>query len=163
MITKAIVVSIVPPNKFKVRMPIFNGFSGQQGATPDDQLNDATLCTLPNSNNIVNVGDIVYVAFEDNDAGRPVILGHLYTGTSKTNTTIDLNIRELNVKDSQSMGKTSIASASLPKNTAIGDITYDDLANVVNFVREFSASGFDLTNSPWYFKDKIDAEDGGTV
>ena len=91
MITKAIVTQLVPPNKFKVRIPIFDGFSGQQGAVSDEHLSNATLCTLPNSDNVINVGDIVYVAFEDNDAGRPVILGHLYTGTSKTNTIIDLS------------------------------------------------------------------------
>ena len=162
MITKAIVVQIVPPNKFKVRIPIFNGFSGQQGAVPDEYLSDATLCTLPNSDNIINVGDIVYVAFEDNDAGRPVILGHLYTGTSKTNTIIDLNVRELNVTDKPTNGRYSIASANLPSNTRIGNLTYYDILDAVNFVKAFESSGFNISNGPWYVKDSSQDSTEGT-
>ena len=154
MITKAIVTQLVPPNKFKVRIPIFDGFSGQQGAVSDEHLSNATLCTLPNSDNVINVGDIVYVAFEDNDAGRPVILGHLYTGTSKTNTIIDLSVRELNVTDKPTNGKYSIASANLPSNTRIGNLTYYDILGAVNFVKAFESGGFNISNGPWYTEDK---------
>ena len=151
MITKAIVVQIVPPNKFKVRVPIFDGPSGAQNSIPDEYLNDATLCTLPNVDNVINVGDIVYVAFEDNDAGRPVILGHLYMGeNSTTNTKIDLNARTIKALGS------NISKVELPNNTKIGDITYSDLYDMYKFWKSFPKYSFDLSKSPWYSSDYVD-------
>ena len=160
MITKAIVVQIVPPNKFKVRMPIFDGPANSQSSVPDEQLNEATLCTLPNADNVINVGDIVYVAFEDNDAGRPVILGHLYMGNnSNTATQIDLNARTIRAVDS------NIAKVELPYNTKIGDISYSDLYDMYCFWKTFPKNSFDLSKSPWYdstYKSKDDTQDSGS-
>ena len=40
---------------------------------------EAAVCGIPGIVNYIHVNDIVYVGFEDNDMGKPVILGHLLT------------------------------------------------------------------------------------
>lgn len=40
---------------------------------------EASVCGIPGIVNYIHVNDIVYVGFEDNDMGKPVILGHLLT------------------------------------------------------------------------------------
>ena len=114
MITKGIVEQIIDATHIKVRMPFIDGISGNKQATPTDLLSDAIICALPNSNNIVNEGDIVFLGFENNDIGKPIILGHLF---KESNTYIDLIIRKLEVN----------SSCYLPSETSIGDITSTQL------------------------------------
>ena len=133
MITKAIVQSQVPnSNKFRVRIPIFDGPPGGMVSTPDGILAEATLCTLPNAQNVVNPGDIVYVAFENNDMGRPVILGHLYQEPSRTTTCIDLQLRTLKVEDKVN---SKVSSAKLPYNTSIDMVTANDMQKLLFYFR----------------------------
>ena len=133
MITKAIVQSQVPnSNKFRVRIPIFDGLAGGMVSTPDCFLAEATLCTLPNAQNVVNPGDIVYVACENNDMGRPVILGHLYQKPSRTNTCIDLQLRTLKVEDKVN---SKVSSAKLPYNTSIDTVTANDMQKLLFYFR----------------------------
>lgn len=133
MITKAIVVSKVPnSSKYTVRIPILDGIQGGNISTPDGLLAQATVCTLPNVKNVVNPGDIVYVEFEENDMGRPVILGHLYQENSKTNTCIDLQLRSLVVEDK---ANPRASSASLPDNTNISGISTNDMEKLLFYFR----------------------------
>ena len=39
----------------------------------------AHICGIPGMQNLLHPGDIVYVGFENNDMGNPIILGHLLT------------------------------------------------------------------------------------
>lgn len=129
MITKAIVDSKVPnTNRWRVRIPILDGIAGGMTSTPSILLPEATLCTLPNAKNVVNPGDIVFVAFEENDMGKPVILGHLYQEESKTNTCIDLQLRTLRVEDKVNA---RISSAYLPDNTMLSGIALSDMEKLL--------------------------------
>lgn len=47
--------------------------------TVSDFTMEASVCGIPGILNYIHVNDIVYVGFEDNDMGKPVILGHLLT------------------------------------------------------------------------------------
>ena len=78
MITKGYVVEIIDEFNIKVRMPIIDAIEGAREATTNDNLSIATICSLPNISNQLSVGDVVFVGFEDNDIGKPVILGHLF-------------------------------------------------------------------------------------
>ena len=117
MITKGIVEELVTPYKIKVRIPVFDSIDGAKGATPNTQLSVATLCSLPNSKNILAKGDVVFVGFEDNDIGKPVILGHLYRDIDSASF-LDLTTRLF----------TTTSSTRLSKDTTIGEISSLEIA-----------------------------------
>jgi hypothetical protein len=116
MITKAIVEEIISPYSARVRMPILNAIKGAKQSTPTDELSIATICTIPNAKNNINVGDIVFVGFEDNDYSKPIIIGHLFkenkTKDLYDNTSLDLVLRSLNVQ----------YDTTLSSNTKIGEV-----------------------------------------
>lgn len=131
MIMKAQVVELVGSNLFRVRIPTLNGKEGDTTSTPNEDLPLATLCTLPNISNVVNAGDIVFVEFEENDYGRPVILGQLYRPQASTNnnTCVDLRVRSIEVNDKR--GGMSTSRATLPYNTTIGTRSFDDMSKLL--------------------------------
>ena len=77
MITKGIIEEILSPYSAKVRLPIFDSIKDAQNSVSTDNLRVASICSLPNCTNLLGVGDIVFVGFEDDDLGKPVILGDL--------------------------------------------------------------------------------------
>lgn len=119
MITKAYVVeqSTKNKNEYRVRIPVFH--NGNQHSTPDNELPFAILNTLPASDNVLHVGDCVFVGFDTNDLNKPVILGHLFT-EEFNNKPIDLTLRKLDFTDDVS---DNLCEAHLPKNTSIGNVT----------------------------------------
>lgn len=74
---------------------------------------EAHVCGIPGIKSHIKVGDTVYVGFEDNDMGKPIILGHLLTHyiegarSNYPSTTLE----SLDVKN----------SLKIPTNTVIGD------------------------------------------
>lgn len=116
MITKAIVEEIISPYSIRVRIPTLNAIQGAQNSTPTNELSAATICTIPNARNNVQVGDIVFVGFEDNDLSKPIILGHLYKENSENKeyagTLLELMLNSIAIQ----------FSASLPENTYIGEV-----------------------------------------
>ena len=112
MITKGIVEEILDNYKVKVRMPTYDAIDGVKDSVATKDLSEATICSLPNAKNIVAKGDIVFIGFEDNDLGKPVILGHLFKQSgSKAN--IDIAARMLS----------STSTTKLSADTYIGDVT----------------------------------------
>lgn len=100
MITKAEIVEIIKPidsdpTFFKVRMPIFDGDGVLKSSTPFEDLSLATACLSPYVTNSLKVGDKVFVAFEDNDVSKPVILGPLYNAKLAGNLTTDVEVNSL--------------------------------------------------------------------
>lgn len=91
MITKAYIEEVISPYQMKVRMPIFDKPSGVNLCTNNENLSIATICCLPNIIPQYNVGDVVFVAFEDNNLSTPVILGVLYAENINTNTYCNIN------------------------------------------------------------------------
>lgn len=114
-LTKSYIVEKVS-NKYRVRIPIYHGIEGSAGSTETSNLPLATVCSLKGSSNIYTSGDVVYVFFEDNDLGKPVILGSL-VASEKSKTNIDLDIDKLLVS-----GK-----ATLPEDTTIGTVSPQEI------------------------------------
>ena len=120
MITKGIVEEL-KGYQAKVRLPIYDGLANTKNATSNENLSYAAVCVTTNLNNSLNVGDIVYVSFEDNDKGKPVILGQLYK--EEMNTLADIKLNSANINQ-----LTVNKNASLPQNTSIGSISSKEIA-----------------------------------
>lgn len=133
MITKGIVEEVIDPYNIKVRLPIYNAISTAKDATPTKDLNTATICSISNSSNLVNVGDIVFVGFEDNDSGKPVILGHLFKENS-SDTFIDMNLRMLSTN----------STTRLNYNTYIGNITPKEISTLSGIKANIQEQIFNL-------------------
>lgn len=131
MITKGIVEEVLSQYKVKVRLPIFDGVKSNK----NEVLNSATICTLPSIDNVVTVGDIVFVGFEDNDLGKPIVIGQLFSSKSN-NTKSDL---KLNTLYTESITK-------LSSSTWIGAITPKEI-NSLYGVRDFIQNQLDELNS----------------
>lgn len=77
MITKA-EIQRKNGNKYYVRIPLFE-WSGEKQKFEEW----ATVCYMPGAFPTYKRGDIVFVSFENNDIGKPVILGKLYRKNEK--------------------------------------------------------------------------------
>ena len=119
MITKAIVEEVVSPYQVKVRIPLLNGISSSTISTPSDELNIATICSLPNCLTNLQVGDVVFIGFEDNTHHKAVVLGCLLK-EARTTSYADLELNDLIVH-----GKTT-----LPIETSIGNVTPDNIRSL---------------------------------
>lgn len=116
MLTKAIVDKVIDTNAIRVRIPVFNKASYNVNATPSEELYVATVCTLPNCEIPFQVGDVVIVGFEDNQASKPVIIGYLFRKTDylcKADLKLSSLIVDGNVKFSNEI--------------SIGEINYNDI------------------------------------
>lgn len=121
MVTKAIIQEVLSPHKVKVRMPLFNKIENANGSTPNRELPVCPICTLPNFINDPRVGDIVFVAPEDYDVSRPVVLGYL----SNPNTTyplMDISCNNFNAS----------GDITLSKEITVGDIKYENIKCLKN-------------------------------
>ena len=116
MITKAIIEKVISDYEVKVRIPLLDSTTAFKQSVDIDGLSSATICISPKSRFIPAVGDIVFVAFEDNDAGKPVIIGCLQKETGNISS-LDLNVESLNAS----------SSINLSNNTTIGDLSYEKI------------------------------------
>ena len=78
MITKAIIEKKLNEFQYKVRIPIFDRMESSPEHTSFSDLAIATVCIPKGINNTLQETDIVFVAFEDNSASQPIIIGQLY-------------------------------------------------------------------------------------
>lgn len=116
---------LVVDNKFKIYIPIFCRAGEQKDSNLGACTTYATLCYNPGAENGYRVGDIVYVAFENNQIGEPVIIGKLFL-----NKTQDSENSTYLIGDELNISK----KATLPSNTTIGDITGEQLAKLFRVV-----------------------------
>ena len=117
MIARGIVEKIYDERQVAVRLPIFDKSGTANSRTPTDSLGIASICVLPNSIPNVRVGDVVYVAFENGDIYKPVIIGYVY---------ID---REYQTRQSLSLESLDVlVDVSLPQSTKIGNVTSTEIS-----------------------------------
>lgn len=110
MVTKAIIEDIDDIYSVKVRIPMYDSTPEFTDSTKTDDLSSAIICTLPQTSYVPAVGDIVLVAFEDNDKGKPVIIGCLFKESGNLSG-VDIKANNLKVSG----------------NFTIGNISYDQL------------------------------------
>ena len=132
MITKAIVKSIpeINSNKYNVYIPLLRNANDSEL----DATFSATLCFTNGIFYSLQVGDVVFVDFEDNLYEKPVILGKLFTGEeNKDAIPSQLTVKTINVLDkAQFPSNTSIAG----KNTCIFDRNIKDNQEDIWALRE---------------------------
>ena len=123
MITRAIINKIdYESNKIRVRIPIYDGAQNSQGSTSDDDLSWASVMCLPGLTINYEVGDIVIVGFEDDDIGKPIILGYLKLANGESDKAkISANLDSLVVND----------SLSTSTDVKFGKLTYEQIFNKV--------------------------------
>lgn len=81
MITKAIIEEMMYDGyRARIRIPIFHKIKDVPGSTPFNELPKALINYAPGCKPNFSVGDVVYVAFENNQASEPVIIGALFKG-----------------------------------------------------------------------------------
>lgn len=114
MIVKGIIKSIdFGSNTCMVRIPTWEPVGNPETVIP------AVFSVTPGTFNSYKENDVVWVAFENNIASHPVVIGKLYTGTNadKTEPRGVVNCQSLTVSD----------SATLPASTRITQATSDIL------------------------------------
>lgn len=119
MFTKAVIEEVISANRVRVRIPIFDKIASVTNSTPFEELSEATICTLPGAKDNCKVGDIVYVTFEDNDVGRPVVVGYLQREYD-TGTLPSLKVGSF----------TAEGEVVLPGTTTIGNINFKNLSQL---------------------------------
>lgn len=124
MITKAIVEEVINGRSVRVRIPILDRMPESGYSTPRDELPIATICTPPNLFYNPIVGDIVYVGFEDNDRGHPVVLGYLLRtfDTTDIENAPSVRLNSAEVTD----------NVNLPYNTFVGSVKPDEIKALLN-------------------------------
>ena len=124
MVTRAIITQLdLSNNKVQVRMPLLDGIEN----SPDSPINSEDLCWasimyIPGIEISYSVGDIVIVGFEDNNVGKPIVLGYLKLRGKNIDSKIYLKAKEVIAENK--------FSSSI--NTTIGNIQYGDLFTVVD-------------------------------
>ena len=118
MISRAIIEQKVTPYEYKVRIPTIDRVQTSTLHTKTSDLSIAVASLPKGISNNLDVGDIVFVAFENNDMSSPVIIGQLYReALVKDQQGPLLNCRILEVTD----------KVTLPTNIIIGNIDYKKL------------------------------------
>ena len=120
MITRAIVTGTDYNNaKIQVRIPILEGIRNSRNAIVTEYSNSsASIVCIPGIDVDYKIGDVVVIGFEDNDAGMPIVLGHLMLrGESTPQSKVYGRFIELS----------SSESFVAPTNTTIGSTTYQQL------------------------------------
>lgn len=119
MVTRAIVEEIVDKSHVRVRIPRTNKSSAAVGSTPTSELAIATICSTPGISPRLRKNDAVFISFEDDDIGMPVVMGLLFN-SEKTGTYSDTVLDSLKVN----------VDVELPQNTTIGSVSSDSLKNL---------------------------------
>ena len=126
MITKAIVEQQIDNYRYRVRIPLFDRVEDAATYTDFEDLCVATLSSTKGISNSLNIGDVVFVGFEDNNASKPIILGHLYREVLTKENTAFIQVSNATITD----------TVNLPENTFIGNISYRQLLELVSTVSE---------------------------
>lgn len=135
MITRAIIEEKITPYEYRVRVPIFDRSKNASLHTKTEDLSIAVASLPKGVYNNLEINDVVFVAFENNNIGSPVIIGQLYReALTKDSQNPLLNCRVIEVAD----------QATLPTNTKIGAIDYSKLFYLDNVNKDIQEQLDDL-------------------
>lgn len=126
MLTRAYITELdLEHSKVRVRMPWIDGIENSSGyQLYDSDLCWATIMYTPGIEINYNINDVVIVGFEDNNVGRPIVLGYLKLDGVDLDKELHINATDLTVS----------SKANLPLNTNIGKTPYEEIFNSVNEV-----------------------------
>lgn len=119
MITRAYITEVLSASKVRVRIPLYDRMPQSSSATANENLSIATICSPPNVIYNPNVGDVVFVGFEDNDMGMPVVLGYLVQNAQSAPAVSAIDI-------------TAVNSAHMPQDTTIGSVKPQEIRTLEN-------------------------------
>ena len=121
MLTRAIITDVdLTVGKVQVRIPWIDGIENSTVSPMSNQnLSWASIVCIPGIEIDYQVGDIVIVGFEDNNVGKPIVIGYLKLSMTDMPAKAYVVAKELTVEE----------SLNAPTNTNIGDISYNDLYN----------------------------------
>ena len=126
MVTRAYITETDLENsRVRVRRPIFDGIpNSTDSILADNDLCWATIRYTPGIEVNYQVGDVVVVAFEDNNAGLPMVIGFLKLRGENKNipSRVYATFKELTVED------TMVA----PTKTTIGVTDYSKIFNATD-------------------------------
>ena len=130
LLTKAFITKLPDKgsNIYQVRVPLM------EDNTQGEAIYNATCCASPGTFNAYQVGDCVYIDFEDEEITTAVIMGKLVKSENEEENNVYTSINDLNVT-----GRTV-----LPEDTTIGGYTISNLVSMINTV---SNSANSVTNS----------------
>lgn len=128
MITRAYITEVITSKKVRVRIPIYDRVEKAGLSVSDNNLSIATICTPPNMVYNPQVGDVVFVGFEDNDMGKPVVVGYLLSASQRSG----LETTETSAPDVNALFLSVFKNATLPYNTNIGSVTPEDIKALEN-------------------------------
>ena len=128
MVTKAIIEQRVSEYQYRVRIPIFDRSQSASLHTSTKNLCIATISTSKGIYNNYQEGDVVFIAFENNEMDHPIIIGHLYREalTQEITSAPIIDARSINVTE----------NAILPIGTTIGQIEYEELFSLLSLKGE---------------------------
>lgn len=145
MITKGIVQEIVDLYTIKVRMPTLDGMDYSSENTPDKYLSSAIICLPPQCKYSLEVGDIVIVGFEDDDLGKPIILGCLFRESNNISS-LDMNVNSL-----------SSLNTILGEYTYIGEVQPKEIKSLIGVEGSIQSQIDHLEDLIYYLEDRVNS------
>lgn len=102
-------------------------------------LMEATVCGIPGMQNLIVPGDIVYVGFENNDMGAPIILGHLLCKNLEKSRNDYPNqiFNSINIKKSANLPLDTTLNLKDASTGELIELKMSDLANLWKFYQIF--------------------------
>lgn len=118
MITRAYIEDIDwDAMKVQVRIPRFDGIESDLSSTSKTELNWASVMCIPGLEIQYRVGDCVVVGFEDNDLGKPIVLGYLGLKGKTLDSRLQCTVDSLEV----------LYEFKAPYNTVLGKTPYSEI------------------------------------
>lgn len=100
MVTRAIITDTDLTNgKVQIRIPWLDGIASTSSAITNNNLCWASICCFPGMDIDYKVGDVVIVGFEDNNLGRPIVLGFLKLSQTTMDSRIYLRAKEASIEE----------------------------------------------------------------
>lgn len=123
MLTRAIITAVdLNSSKVQIRIPWLEGIENDSSSTvSNEDLTWASILCTPGIEVDYQPGDIVIVGFEDNNIGKPVVIGFLKLIGKELDTKLYCKVKELEVQD----------SFIAPTNTVIGNSSYQEMFTAI--------------------------------